>query len=79
MRASSTLRWRFHTIRGTRVGMTYAEAKRREPRPWPAGCWNSRVRRQHQVAGSWYAVVGGVYKGKRVHALHAFGPHPLLC
>ena len=69
---------RFHTVRGTRVGMTYAQARRRENRPFAHGCIDSGFWRFHIGAyGHLYSMVVGVNPGQRVHALHAFGPTPL--
>jgi hypothetical protein len=69
---------RFHTVRGTRVGMNYAEAKRREGRPWSGRCY-SGISHEHKRDGSYYSLVVGVERGKRVYALYGFGPHPPLC
>jgi hypothetical protein len=67
---------RFQTIRGSKVGMSYGQARRREKVPWTSGCW-SGFRHDHQLAGQSYEVLVDVYvQGKRVNALDAFGPHP---
>jgi hypothetical protein len=68
---------RFHTARGTGVGMTYGQAAARERVPWSGGCTDSgfwHYRRHYS-----YAYVVGVSAGQRVRALHATGPHPPLC
>jgi hypothetical protein len=70
---------RFHTDRGTRVGMTYAQAKHRENRPWSGGCIDVGLHRYRRVGGDIYELLVGVDRGKHVHALHAMGPHQLLC
>lgn len=71
---------RFHTVRGTRVGMTYAEARRRENRPYGSECIDGGFWRFHtDDYGQLYSMVVGVNPGQRVHALHAFGPNPLPC
>jgi hypothetical protein len=59
--------------------MSYAQAKRKENRRWSGGCWDSGFWRFHKLDGSNYAMVVAVNNGQRVHALHAFGPHPLVC
>jgi hypothetical protein len=72
-----TNRQQFQTARGTRVGMSYAEAKKREGVSYTPGCIDSgfwHFRDQHR-----YAVVVGVDRGQPVHALHGFGPHPPVC
>jgi hypothetical protein len=71
---------RFHDERGTRVGMSYGEARRRENRPLAGGCLDSGLWRFHYGAdGELYSMVVGVNRGQRVHALHAYGPNPLPC
>jgi hypothetical protein len=71
---------RFHTERGTRVGMSYSEARRRENRPRGGGCIDSGFWRFHYGAdGGLYSMVIGVNRGQRVHALHAYGPNALPC
>lgn len=70
---------RFHTARGTRVGMSYAEARRCEHRTFSGGCIDAglwHIRRQN---GQLYSLVVGVNPGQPVHALHSFGPSPLPC
>jgi hypothetical protein len=72
-----TNRKQFKTARGTRVGMSYAEAKRREHAPYIHGCLDSgfwHFRDQHR-----YAVIVGVNPGQSVHALHAYGPGNPVC
>jgi hypothetical protein len=68
----------FRTARGTRVGMTYAEAKTQERgAQYIAGCVDAGFWRFRD--GNRYALVVGVNPGQRVHALHAWGPGQLLC
>jgi hypothetical protein len=72
-----TNRTQFSTARGTRVGMSYAEAKMREGVPYLPGCIDSgfwHFRDAHR-----YAVVVGVNRHQPVHALHGYGPDPLVC
>ncbi len=75
--AIDTNRKQFKTARGTRVGMSYAEAKKREGVPYTPGCIDSGF--WHFRDGSRYAVVVGVDHKKPVHALHAFGPGQPVC
>ena len=71
-----TDRKNFLTVRGTRVGMTYSQAKRRERVPFMGGCIDSGFWHFH---GQRYAYIVGVNRGQRVHALHAYGPGQPLC
>lgn len=71
---------RFHTVRGTRVGMTYAQARARERIAFSPGCvdegfWRTRG---HGLNG-YYAYLVGINPGQRVHALRALGPYEPLC
>jgi hypothetical protein len=67
----------FQTARGTRVGMTYAEAKKREGVSYIQGCIDSGF--WHFRDGHRYAVIVGVNRGHPVHALHGYGPGLPLC
>jgi hypothetical protein len=72
-----TNRTQFETARGTRVGMSYAEAKKREDVPYIGGCPDSgfwHFRDQHR-----YAVAVGVNPGHSVYDLDASGPHRPIC
>lgn len=72
-----TTRNQFRTARGTRVGMTYAQAKQREHVPYMEGCIDSGF--WHFRDGTRYAIIVGVKPGHRVHALHAYGRWKLPC
>lgn len=72
-----TTRKQFKTARGTRVGMSYAEAKKRESGSYIHGCIDSGF--WHFRDGHRYAVIVGVNPGQSVHALHAYGPGKPLC
>ncbi len=72
-----TNRKQFRTARGTRVGMTYAQAKKREGGSYMGGCIDKGF--WHFRDGRRYAVVVGVNKGQRVHALHGYGPGQPIC
>ena len=72
-----TTRKQFRTPRGTRVGMTYAQAKMREHAPYIPGCIDSGF--WHFRDGHRYDLVIGVNPGQRVHALHAAGPGKVPC
>lgn len=72
-----TNRKQFRTARGTRVGMSYAEAKKREKVMYLPGCIDSGF--WHFRDGHRYAVVVGVNPGQSVHALHAYGPGEPVC
>lgn len=72
-----TNRTQFRTARGTRVGMSYAEAKMREGVSYLGGCIDAgfwHFRDEHR-----YAVVVGVDRGHPVHELHAYGPGEPIC
>jgi hypothetical protein len=72
-----TNRTQFATARGTRVGMSYAEAKTREGVSYLDGCIDSgfwHFRDAHR-----YAVVVGVNPHRLVHALHGYGPGEPVC
>lgn len=72
-----TTRKQFTTPGGTRVGTTYAQAKKRERAPYIQGCIDSgfwHFRDHHR-----YDLVIGVNPGERVHALHAAGPGMVPC
>jgi hypothetical protein len=67
-----TNRKQFRTARGTRVGMSFAQAKKREGVSYTTGCLDSgfwHFRDKHR-----YATVVGVNPRQSVHALHAYGP-----
>ena len=73
----NTTRKQFRTPGGTRVGMTYTQAKKRERAPYIQGCIDSgfwHFRDSHR-----YDLVIGVNPGHRVHALHAAGPGTVTC
>lgn len=72
-----TNRTQFSTAHGTRVGMSYAEARMRDGGSYVHGCIDSgfwHFRDRHR-----YAVIVGVARGQSVHALHAYGPGLPLC
>lgn len=73
----NTNRTQFRTPGGTRVGMTYAQAKNREHAPYIDGCIDSGF--WHFRDGHRYDLVIGVNPGHRVHALHAAGPGTVPC
>jgi hypothetical protein len=75
--AIDTNRTQFTTARGTRVGMSYAEAKKREDVSYLGGCIDAGF--WHFRDGHRYAVVVGVNRGQPVHALHAYGPGEPAC
>ena len=72
-----TNRKQFRTARGTRVGMTYKQAKTNEGGSYIQGCIDSGF--WHFRDGHRYAVLVGVNPGQLVHALHAYGPGKLPC
>jgi hypothetical protein len=72
-----TNRQQFQTARGTRVGMSYAQAKQREDVPYTAGCIGSGF--WHFRKGHRYAVIVSVNPGQSVSGLAAYGPSPLPC
>lgn len=73
----NTSRTEFRTPVGTRVGMTYAQAKKREQAPYIQGCIDSGF--WHFRDGHRYDLVIGVNRHQRVHALHAAGPGAVPC
>lgn len=73
----NTTRKQFRTPGGTRVGMTYAQAKKREGAPYIQGCIDSGF--WHFRDGHRYELIIGVNPGQRVHALHAAGPGTVPC
>jgi hypothetical protein len=72
-----TNRKQFRTARGVRVGMTYAEAKKREGGSYIHGCLDSGFWRFRD--GTRFAVIVGVNPGQLVHALIAYGPGATPC
>ncbi len=82
----STTLQRFHTPGGTRVGMTFAQAARRERVRATGGCvtsgfWHSTTP-GHQPYFAYVAsltTIRGRFDHSHVNMLMAFGPHPVLC
>lgn len=81
----STTLARFRTPGGTRVGMSYAQAKARERVPDSGGCvasgfWHESARGRpyfgYVVSLSW---AHNVLRNQRVNELVAVGPHELIC
>ena len=73
----SQRRTQFHTVRGTREGMTYSQAGSHEGVPYTRTCLASGF--WHYRDGKKYAYVAAVNPGRRVRIFAAYGPGEPTC